>query len=111
MANDFTFGAVNLANNTRTLVYSVPTSPSGQTAVIHSCTVANTHGTDSVDVTLEVYDTSGTTYYPVSSTVPVPVTTKPSLRVLVIAEPLSAPSAKSTPVSVLVSVPPLSQFA
>ena len=72
MANDFTFGAVNLANNTRTLVYSVPTSPSGQTAVIHSCTVANTHGTDSVDVTLEVYDTSGTIYYPVSSTVPVP---------------------------------------
>lgn len=72
MANDFTFGAVNLTNTVRTLVYSVPTSPVGQTAVIHSCTVANTDGTDSINVTLEVYDNSATTYFPVSSTVPVP---------------------------------------
>ncbi len=75
MANTFTYGAANLSNTNRTLLYTVPhTAPSSTdtTAIVHSCTVANTHGTDSVNVTIEVYDTSATTYYPVVSTVPVP---------------------------------------
>ena len=69
--NNFTFGAFALVNNVRQLVYTCP-SGTGDTAVIHSCTVANTHGSDPVNVTIEVYDTSTTTYYPVVSTAPVP---------------------------------------
>ena len=75
MANHFTFGAANLSNNTRTDVYTVPHtggSSASTTAVVHSCTVANTHATDTVNVTLEVYDNSTTTYFPVASTVPIP---------------------------------------
>ena len=63
MANTFTYGAANLSNAVRTLLYTVPhTAPSSTdtTAIVHSCTVANTHGTDSVNVTIEVYDTSAT---------------------------------------------------
>ena len=75
MANTFTYGAKNLSGTTREELYLVPhTAPSSAdtTAIVHSCTVANTHGSDSVNVTIEVYDTSTTTYYPVVSTVPVP---------------------------------------
>ena len=75
MANTFTYGAANLSGTGRTTLYTVPhTAPSSTdtTAIVHSCTVANTHATDSVSVTIEVYDTSETTYYPVVSTVPVP---------------------------------------
>tara|TARA_R110002020_G_scaffold160008_1_gene344307 strand:- start:535 stop:870 length:336 start_codon:yes stop_codon:yes gene_type:complete len=70
MPNDFINAGANLTNNTRTDVYQI--TGSGNTAVVHSVTVANTHGTSSVDVTLEVYDNSTTTYFPVTSTVPVP---------------------------------------
>ena len=69
--NNFTFGAFALTNNTRQTVYTCP-SGTGDTAVIHSCTVANTHATDTANITLEVYDNTATTYFDIAKIVPVP---------------------------------------
>ena len=69
--NKFTFGAYALDNTTRRLVYTCP-SGTGDTAIIHSCTVANTHATDTANITLEVYDNTAAVYFDVAKNVPVP---------------------------------------
>tara|TARA_B000000460_G_scaffold247934_1_gene224173 strand:+ start:770 stop:1114 length:345 start_codon:yes stop_codon:yes gene_type:complete len=69
--NKFTFGGFALANNVRQLVYTCP-SGTGDTAIIHSCTVANTHATDTANITLEVYDNTAAVYFDVAKNVPVP---------------------------------------
>ena len=69
--NKFTFGAKALTNNVRQLVYTCP-SATGDTAVIHSCTVANTHASDAANITLEVYDDTAAVYFDIAKNVSVP---------------------------------------
>jgi len=68
MANTFKNAAAAVGTS-RTDVY---TCPSATAAVIHSVYLSNIDGTNSVDATVEVYDNSGTTYYHVGKTLPVP---------------------------------------
>ena len=68
MANTFKNAAAAVGTS-RTDVY---TCPSATAEVIHSVYLSNIDGTNSVDATVEVYDNSGTTYYHVGKTLPVP---------------------------------------
>jgi len=68
MANTFKNAAAAITAS-RTDVY---TCPSATAAVIHSVYLSNIDGASSVDATVEVYDSSGATYYHVGKTLPVP---------------------------------------
>ena len=45
---------------------------SGDQAIVHSCTIANIHASDSADVDIKVTTDGGSTYYYVAKNVPVP---------------------------------------
>ena len=68
MANAFKNAGAAIGT-TRTDVY---TCPAATEAVIHAVYLSNVDGVSSVDATIEVYDNSGTTYYHVGKTIPVP---------------------------------------
>ena len=68
MANAFKNAGAAIGT-TRTDVYPCPAATE---AVIHAVYLSNVDGVSSVDATIEVYDNSGTTYYHVGKTIPVP---------------------------------------
>jgi hypothetical protein len=68
MANAFKNAGAAIGTS-RTDVY---TCPAATEAVIHAVYLSNVDGTSSVDATIEVYDNSGTAYYHVGKTLPVP---------------------------------------
>jgi len=68
MANAFKNAGAAIGTS-RTDVY---TCPAATEAVIHAVYLSNVDGTSSVNATIEVYDNSGTTYYHVGKTLPVP---------------------------------------
>ena len=68
MANAFKNAGAAIAA-TRTDVY---TCPAATEAVVHALYLSNVDGSSSVDATIEVYDSSVTTYYHVGKTLPVP---------------------------------------
>lgn len=68
MANSFKNSAAAIGAS-RTDVYTCPASTQ---AVIHAVYLSNIDGTSSVDATVEIYDSSATTYFHVGKTLPVP---------------------------------------
>lgn len=68
MANSFKNSAAAIGTS-RTDVYTCPASTQ---AVIHAVYLSNIDGSNSVDATVEIYDSSGTTYFHVGKTLPVP---------------------------------------
>lgn len=68
MANSFKNSAAAIGTS-RTDVYTCPASTQ---AVIHAVYLSNIDGTSSVDATVEIYDSSATTYFHVGKTLPVP---------------------------------------
>jgi hypothetical protein len=68
MANAFKNAGAAIGTS-RTDIY---TCPSATEAVIHAVYLSNIDGVSSVDATVEIYDSSGTTYYHVGKTLPVP---------------------------------------
>ena len=68
MANAFKNAGAAIGAS-RTDVY---TCPAATEAVIHALYLSNVDGATSVDATIEVYDSSGATYYHVGKTLPVP---------------------------------------
>lgn len=68
MANTFKNAAAAIGTS-RTDVY---TAPAATASVIHAVYLSNIDGASSVDATIEVYDSSATTYYHVGKTIPVP---------------------------------------
>jgi len=68
MANAFKNAGAAIGTS-RTEIY---TCPSATEAVIHAVYLSNIDGVSSVDATVEIYDSSGTTYYHVGKTLPVP---------------------------------------
>ena len=68
MANTFKNAAASVGTS-RTDIYTCPGSTA---AVIHSVYLSNIDGTNSVDATVEVYDSSGTAYFHIGKTLPVP---------------------------------------
>lgn len=69
MANTFKNKGTALSSTSRTDLY---TCPANTAAVIHTLNIANVNGTSSASITIEVYDTSATTYYKIGYLIPVP---------------------------------------
>lgn len=68
MANAFKNHGKNLTDATLTEVFTASTE-----TVVHSITICNTNGTDSVNASVSVIDTSdGSAVYPIISTAPIP---------------------------------------
>ena len=68
MAETFVNKTVALGNTADTSVYS----PSGATAIVIHCQVANVDGTSAADLNMDLYDTSATTAAAIVSTLSVP---------------------------------------
>ena len=68
MAETFVNKTVALGDTADTSVYS----PSGATAIVIHCQVANVDGTNNADLNMDLYDTSATTAAAVVSTLTVP---------------------------------------
>jgi len=68
MAETFVNKTVALGDTADTSVYS----PSGATAIVIHCQVANVDGTSAADLSMDLYDTSATTAAAVVSTLSVP---------------------------------------
>ena len=68
MAETFVNKTVALGDTIDTSVYS----PSGATAIVIHCQVANVDGTSAADLNMDLYDTSATTAAAVVSTLSVP---------------------------------------
>ena len=71
MAETFVNKTVALGNTVDVSVYS----PSGATAIVIHCQVANITGSTAADVNIDLYDTSATTAAAVVSTLSVPANT------------------------------------
>lgn len=67
MATSFKNAGAEITTS-RTDVFTCSTSA----AVVHALFLSNTDGTNSVDATIELYDSSATAYYKVSYLTPVP---------------------------------------
>ena len=68
MANAFKNAGAAIGTS-RTDVY---TCPAATEAVVHAVYLSNVDGVNSVDATVEVYDSSATAYYHIGKTLPVP---------------------------------------
>ena len=69
MANTFKNKGLALSSTSRTDLYTCPSSTS---AVVHTLNIANVNGTASASITIELYDSSTTTYYKIGYLIPVP---------------------------------------
>jgi hypothetical protein len=67
MANAFKNHGKNLTDATLTTVFTASTE-----TVVHSITICNTNGTDSINASVSVTDTSASLVFPIISTAPIP---------------------------------------
>lgn len=69
MANTFKNKGLALSSTSRTDLY---TCPSSTAAVVHTLNIANVNGVSTASITIELYDSSATTYYKIGYLIPVP---------------------------------------
>lgn len=69
MANTFKNKGLALSSTSRADLYTCPADTS---AVVHTLNIANVNGTATASITIEVYDSSATTYFKIGYLIPVP---------------------------------------